>query len=88
MTMKRKPSRAHCVIWNRYRTTSRLGFLTDYKAAREIALANRIRVSGSVGCLILVVDRQLLSADEANGLLQDMIQQGYRSSVADLDGFV
>ena len=63
-------------------------FLTDDKAAREIAVASGVHVSGSVGCLILAVERQLLVADEANVLLQNMIQQGYRSPIADLEGLV
>lgn len=59
-------------------------FLTDDKTAREIADKYRVRVSGSIGCLILAVEKQLLSTNEANSLLQEMIRQGYRSPVDDL----
>lgn len=74
---------ASCIAIARHRSWL---FLTDDKAARGIAVDYRVRVSGSIGCLILAVEKRLLSADEANSLLQEMIAQGYRSPVNDLTG--
>ncbi|HEX9867365.1 MAG TPA: DUF3368 domain-containing protein [Candidatus Tectomicrobia bacterium] len=43
-----------------------------------------ITVSGSVGCLVLAVERGLCRLEQANVWLSQMIRQGYRSPVNDL----
>jgi predicted nucleic acid-binding protein len=59
-------------------------FLTDDIIARRHALQLGIRVSGSVGCLVQAVERGLCKLEQANGWLQQMVKQGYRSPVCDL----
>lgn len=58
--------------------------LTDDKAARQEAQRLHIALSGSLGCLVLAVERQLCTLDTANGWLLAMLQQGYHSPVTDL----
>jgi len=63
-------------------------FLSDDKAARSEAVRLGVSLSGSVGSLVLAVERGLCSLNEANTLLTKMIQQGYRSPVTDLKDLV
>ena len=58
---------------------------TDDRDAREIALQMRIPISGTIGLLVRLVDRGNLSLIEANGLLQSMIDLGYRSPITRLE---
>lgn len=58
--------------------------LTDDKAARREAKKWGLRISGTVGCLILAVERGICSLEQANAWLNEMIQKGYRSPVVDL----
>jgi predicted nucleic acid-binding protein len=58
--------------------------LTDDQAARMEASRSGIPVSGSIGCLVLAVERRLYSLAQANVWLQEMIGQGYRSPITDL----
>ena len=58
--------------------------LTDDQAARTKALELGIRVSGTLGCLVLATVRRHCTEDQANDYLRDVIEQGYRSPVADL----
>lgn len=58
--------------------------LTDDMAARQEARRLQIKLSGSLGCLVLAVERKLCTLDRANTWLWDMLQQGYRSPVTDL----
>ena len=58
--------------------------LTDDRAARTDATRLCVLVSGSLGCLVLAVERHLCSLSQANSWLQEMIHQGYRSPVTDL----
>lgn len=59
-------------------------FLSDDLAARTMALEYAIHLSGSVGCLVLIVEKSLATLDQTNGLLHEMIRHGYRSPVTDL----
>jgi predicted nucleic acid-binding protein len=59
-------------------------FLTDDLDARKTARALGVRLSGSLGCLVLAVERKLCTLIDANLLLEQLIQQGYHSPVADL----
>lgn len=43
-----------------------------------------VRKSGSVGCLVLAVERGLCTLEQANSWLEDMIRHNYRSPVTDL----
>ena len=59
-------------------------FLTDDRAARKIAHAWHIPLSGTLGCLIVAVEKQLFTLPQANTFLAQMIAYGYRSPVTDL----
>jgi len=59
-------------------------FLTDDRAARKYARMWQIPLSGSLGCLRLAVDKGFYTLPEANGLLKQMINYGYRSPIVDL----
>jgi predicted nucleic acid-binding protein len=58
--------------------------LTDDRAARDEGNRLGMMLSGSVGCLVLAVERGLCSLEQANVWLGEMIRQGYRSPVNDL----
>lgn len=62
--------------------------LTDDRAAREEAANLGIRISGTLGCLVLAVERSLCSLEQANTWLAEMIKQGYWSPVTDLTGLL
>jgi predicted nucleic acid-binding protein len=58
--------------------------LTDDSAARAEAARRRIRVSGSIGCLVLAVERGLATLEQANDWLSEMIRLDYRSPITDI----
>jgi predicted nucleic acid-binding protein len=59
--------------------------LTDDLAARKEATRRGIHKSGSVGCLVLMVERGLCTLEQANLWLENMIRHNYyRSPVTDL----
>jgi len=58
--------------------------LTDDSAAREEAVRRGIRLSGSIGCLVLAVERRLATLEQANDWLSEMIRLEYRSPVTDI----
>jgi len=62
--------------------------LTDDRDARQEAMRQGIRVSGSIGCLVLAVDHGICSLSQANIWLDEMIKQGYHSPVTDLTPFI
>ncbi len=62
--------------------------LTDDWEARKVAEGLGIPVSGSIGCLVLSVERGLCSLEEANVWLNQMIEQGYHSPITDLTPLV
>ncbi|MDX1523225.1 MAG: hypothetical protein R3264_16490 [Anaerolineae bacterium] len=63
-------------------------FLTDDKAARKAATNLGIRLSGTLGCLVLSVERKLYSFEQANRWLTEMVRLGYRSPATDLTGLL
>jgi predicted nucleic acid-binding protein len=63
-------------------------FLTDDKAARSHAAERNIAVSGTLGCLILGVERHLWTLEHANRLLDRIVASGFHSPVQELSGFV
>lgn len=62
--------------------------LTDDKAARRYAADRNIAVSGTLGCLILGVERDLWNLDQANRWLERIVSLGFHSPVVDLSGLV
>ena len=60
-------------------------FLTDDMDARKAALREGVRVSGSVGVLVNLINRELIHLEEGNRILRDFIASGYFSPVEKLD---
>ena len=60
------------------------GFLSDDFAARRLAQAKGIPTSGTLGILLKLVSDSHVSLDQADRLLMEMIQNGYRSPVSTL----
>ena len=68
---------------------ARCGLLvSDDADTRHAAQRLGIPVSGTLGILALAVRRQLLSLDQANVLLADMIAAGFRSPLEKLDTLI
>jgi len=67
---------ASCLAVARHRTWASL---TDDKLARETARAWEITVSGTLRTLVQAARQGLLTAEERDALLQQMIARGYRS---------
>ena len=72
---------ASCLAIARHRGWA---LLTDDKKARKVAREWGITLSGTLGVLVQAVQAGLLTVDEGNGLLREMIAKGYRSPYADL----
>ncbi|MCX6048677.1 MAG: DUF3368 domain-containing protein [Chloroflexi bacterium] len=60
-------------------------FLSDDKAARTACRQLNVPVSGTIGILLSLVKHNYLNSTQANTLLQQMIQLGYRSPVNSLN---
>lgn len=60
-------------------------FLSDDKAARKGSASLNVPVSGTVGVLLSLVKRNQLASSEADAILQQMVQLGYRSPIASLN---
>ena len=45
-------------------------------------------VTGTVGILVVAVERDIISINGANQLLNEMIRNGYRSPLDDLNGLL
>jgi predicted nucleic acid-binding protein len=76
---------AECLVIARQRG---LLLLTDDRAARRLAETWGIKVLGTLGSLVLLVERNHCSLSQANNFLSQMIQQGYRLAVSDLSCFL
>ena len=63
-------------------------FLTDDGLARKTARTWGILVSGTLGLLIQAVKHGLLTAEEGDGLLGEMITRGYRTPHKTLQWFL
>jgi len=62
----------------------RARFFSDDLAARRLAQANRLPVSGTIGLLLALVRREIITLVEGDGLLAVMMRQGYRAPAATL----
>ena len=58
--------------------------LTDDRDARRVAVDRAVSISGTLGSLVILVDRQVLSRTEADDHLRVMIASGYHSPVRSL----
>jgi predicted nucleic acid-binding protein len=62
--------------------------LTDDKSARRQAEIRKIAVSGTLGCLILGIERDLWTTVQANAWLERIVAAGFHSPVTDLSTLV
>jgi predicted nucleic acid-binding protein len=60
-------------------------FVTDDRKARQVALEMGVKVTGTLGILVVAVERKVILIDEANRLLARMIEYGYRSPIDQLN---
>ena len=63
-------------------------FLSDDMAARKEAQRRRIAVSGTLGCLVLAIEHDICTLEDANLWLHKMMEMGYRCPVSDLSSFL
>jgi predicted nucleic acid-binding protein len=61
-----------------------LRLFTDDRDARRVALQLLIPVSGTLGLLLRLIDLGILTLNQADALLTEMIECGYRSPVISL----
>jgi predicted nucleic acid-binding protein len=59
-------------------------FFSDYLAARRLAQAKQVPLSGTIGLLLALIRSRKLTIAVADGLLAVMKEQGYRAPVASL----
>ena len=59
-------------------------FVTDDRKARQAALEMGIKVTGTLGILVVAIERKIIPIGEAEHLLAQMIDYGYRSPVDNL----
>ncbi|MBI5351706.1 MAG: DUF3368 domain-containing protein [Chloroflexi bacterium] len=59
-------------------------FVTDDRKARQVALELAIKVTGTLGILVVAIERKKCTLKDANDTLAKMIQLGYHSPVDDL----
>jgi predicted nucleic acid-binding protein len=62
------------------------GVLTDDSSARRLAIGLRLETSGTLGSLVKLVRREILTLAQGDQLLAEMIRRGYRSPFPSLDG--
>ena len=60
--------------------------VTDDRKARLVALEMGVKVTGTLGILIVAVERKIIPINDANHLLAQMIKYGYRSPIDNLSG--
>jgi predicted nucleic acid-binding protein len=59
---------------------------TDDRDARRYAGRRELRVSGTLGVLLLLVERKHLTVAQADACLREMIAHDYRSPVTSIAG--
>jgi predicted nucleic acid-binding protein len=59
-------------------------FVTDDQKARQVASGVGVRVTGSLGILVVAIERKIISIGEAELVLAKMIDYGYWSPVENL----
>ncbi len=65
-----------------------LPLLTDDLLARKMAMHEGVRLSGTIGILVSLVEASAIPLSEANRLLAEMIEAGYFAPFAKLDALV
>ena len=59
-------------------------FMTDDRKACQVALGLRVKVTGTLGILVVAVEQRKIALVDGNQLLAKMIERRYRSPVGDL----
>jgi predicted nucleic acid-binding protein len=59
--------------------------VSDDLDARKVARQFGVSTTGTIGILVLCVQHDFLSRDEANALLMDLVAAGYRSPIDSVD---
>jgi predicted nucleic acid-binding protein len=59
--------------------------VTDDEAARRQARDMGVRYTGTLGCLVLMVERDMVTLEDANAWLGAMVERNYRSPVNRID---
>ena len=62
--------------------------VSDDRKARQVALGLGVKVTGTLGILVTDVERKRITLEEANQVLERMIEYGYRSPVNDLSSLL
>lgn len=63
-------------------------FLTDDSDARRVANILGVSVSGTIGILVRCVEKNLISKEEGNQILKEMIVKSFYSPISDLNEIV
>ncbi|AIG98413.1 putative nucleic acid-binding protein [Archaeoglobus fulgidus DSM 8774] len=63
-------------------------FLTDDSDARKVANILGVPVSGTIGVLVRCIEKNIISKEEGNQILKEMIAKGFYSPISDLDEIV
>lgn len=66
----------------------RYNFLSDDMMARKVALREGLKVSGSIGILIELLHKNIITLSEGNDILKQIIRWGYFSPYDNLDNFI
>lgn len=66
----------------------KMKFLTDDMDARKYAQMIGVPVSGTIGVLLIAVNKEILTLEEGNRLLLEMIEKGYYSPYRLLDSLL
>jgi len=74
-----------CIAVAKYRNGM---FVTDDRKARQVALELEVKVTGTLGILVVAMERRKITLEEANQLLAEMISRGYRSPVENVDSLL
>ena len=62
--------------------------VSDDLDARKVAQQHGVATTGTIGILVLWVQHDLLSRDEVNALLMDLIAAGYRAPIDNVDSLL
>ncbi len=76
---------ASCLAIAKHRS---LKVLTDDSDAMRTANVLGVPVSGTIGVLARCVERGIITKEEGNRILKEMIEKGFYSPISDLDEFL
>lgn len=73
---------ASCLAIAKHRN---MKFLTDDSDARKMANILGVPVSGTIGVLVRCVEKGIITKEEGNRILREMIEKGFYSPISNLD---